>query len=67
MQLMGLGLTLTILADATIIRGLLAPALMRLLGPLNWWAPKPLVRLHTRIGLSEEVEPDREPVAAARL
>ncbi|MEV0712574.1 MMPL family transporter [Nocardia aurea] len=67
MQLMGLGLTLTILTDATIIRGLLAPALMRLLGPLNWWAPKPLVRLHTRIGLSEEVEPDREPVAAARL
>ncbi|MET7773069.1 MMPL family transporter [Nocardia sp. NPDC005366] len=66
MQLMGLGLTLTVLADATIIRGLLAPALMRLLGPLNWWAPKPLARLHTRIGLSEEVEPDREPVAAAR-
>ncbi|NEW42627.1 MMPL family transporter [Nocardia cyriacigeorgica] len=60
-QLMGLGLTLTVLADATIIRALLAPALMRLLGPANWWAPKPLVRLHAKIGLSEE------PVSAARV
>lgn len=56
-QLMGLGLTLTVLADATIIRALLAPALMRLLGPANWWAPKPLARLHAKIGLSEEPEP----------
>ncbi|WP_327111622.1 MMPL family transporter [Nocardia sp. NBC_01730] len=53
MQLMGLGLTLTVLADATIIRGLLAPALMRLLGPANWWAPEPLARLHAKIGLTE--------------
>ncbi|MBF6102049.1 MMPL family transporter [Nocardia cyriacigeorgica] len=56
-QLMGLGLTLTVLADATIIRALLAPALMRLLGPANWWAPKPLARLHAKFGLSEEPEP----------
>ncbi|MFE3441969.1 MMPL family transporter [Nocardia sp. NPDC059180] len=56
-QLMGLGLTLTVLADATIIRALLAPALMRLMGPANWWAPKPLARLHAKIGLSEEPEP----------
>jgi putative drug exporter of the RND superfamily len=54
---MGLGLTLTVLADATIIRALLAPALMRLLGPANWWAPKPLARLHAKFGLSEEPEP----------
>ncbi len=66
MQMMGLGLTLTVLADATIIRGLLAPALMRLLGPLNWWAPKPLVRLHERIGLSEAAEPPLEPVSVGR-
>ncbi|MEU7767622.1 MMPL family transporter [Nocardia sp. NPDC049190] len=53
MQMMGLGLTLTVLVDATIIRGLLAPALMRLLGPANWWAPKPLARLHAKIGMTE--------------
>lgn len=60
-QLLGLGLTLTVLADATIIRALLVPALMRLLGPLNWWAPKPLARLHARIGLAEE--PTETPAA----
>lgn len=52
-QMTGLGLTLTVLADATLIRGLLAPALMRLLGTANWWAPTPLARLHAKIGLSE--------------
>ncbi|WP_433756352.1 MMPL family transporter [Nocardia sp. CA-135398] len=52
-QMTGLGLTLTVLADATLIRGLLAPALMRLLGTLNWWAPAPLARLHAKIGLTE--------------
>lgn len=39
MQMFGLGLTLTVLADATVVRGLLVPALMRLLGRANWWAP----------------------------
>ncbi|MEV0298831.1 MMPL family transporter [Nocardia sp. NPDC050710] len=67
MQMMGLGLTLTVLADATIIRGLLAPALMRLLGPLNWWAPKPLARLHARIGLSEEAAPQGNMAGAGRI
>ncbi|WP_062989824.1 MMPL family transporter [Nocardia anaemiae] len=52
-QMTGLGLTLTVLADATLIRGLLAPALMRLLGTANWWAPAPLAKLHAKIGLSE--------------
>ncbi|GAA5045357.1 MMPL family transporter [Nocardia callitridis] len=56
MQLIGLGLTLTVLVDATIIRGLLAPALMRLLGPANWWAPKPLARLHDKIGFREATD-----------
>ncbi|RDI43887.1 MMPL family transporter [Nocardia mexicana] len=54
MQMFGLGLTLTVLADATVIRGLLVPALMKLMGRANWWAPAPLARLHERIGLSEE-------------
>ncbi|WP_280446215.1 MMPL family transporter [Nocardia brasiliensis] len=62
-QLMGLGLTLTVLADATLIRTMLAPALMKLMGTANWWAPKPLARLHARIGLREESDPT-EPVLA---
>lgn len=65
-QMFGLGLTLTVLADATVIRGLLVPALMRLLGTANWWAPRPLRRLHERFGFHEEFEipaPAPAPVA----
>jgi RND superfamily putative drug exporter len=53
MQLFGLGLTIAVLADATLVRGILVPAFMRLMGRRNWWAPRPLVRLHERFGLSE--------------
>ncbi|WP_280270353.1 MMPL family transporter [Nocardia wallacei] len=70
MQMFGLGLTLTVLADATIIRGLLVPALMKLMGRANWWAPAPLARLHSRFGLSEEAPEPRtaapEPEPAGR-
>ena len=52
-QLAGLGLSLTVLVDATLVRGILAPALMQLLGRFNWWSPKPLAALHDRIGMSE--------------
>ena len=64
MQLFGLGLTLAVLADATLVRGILVPAFMRLMGRWNWWAPKPLVRLHERFGLNE-AEP--APVVADPL
>ncbi|MBA3634905.1 MAG: MMPL family transporter [Actinomycetota bacterium] len=50
----GLGMGLAVLVDATIIRALLVPATMRLMGGWNWWAPEPLARLHRRLGLSEE-------------
>jgi uncharacterized membrane protein YdfJ with MMPL/SSD domain len=50
---LGLGTAAAVLIDATIIRALLVPALMRLLGRWNWWAPRPLRRLHARIRLSE--------------
>ncbi|MES5818219.1 MMPL family transporter [Streptomyces sp. RG80] len=55
----GLGLTLAVLIDATVVRMLLVPATMALLGRRAWWAPKPLRRAHDRFGLSEEepVEP----------
>jgi uncharacterized membrane protein YdfJ with MMPL/SSD domain len=53
LKVLGLGTALAVLIDATIIRALLVPALMQLLGRWNWWAPAPLRRLHARIGLSE--------------
>jgi RND superfamily putative drug exporter len=59
MRMFGVGLTLAVLVDATLVRMLLVPAFMHVLGRWNWWAPRPLVRLHERIGISEsgEVEP----------
>lgn len=51
---LGFGIAFAILLDATVVRGLLVPALMRLMGAANWWAPAPLVALHRRIGLREE-------------
>ena len=50
---LGLGTALAVLIDATIVRALLVPSLMKLLGEWNWWAPRPLARLHARIGLGE--------------
>jgi RND superfamily putative drug exporter len=47
---LGLGTALAVLIDATIVRALLVPSLMELLGSWNWWAPRPLRRLHDRIG-----------------
>ena len=59
MRMFGLGLTLAVLVDATLVRMVLVPAFMHLLGTRNWWAPKPLVWLHERFGLSDE-RPDGE-------
>jgi uncharacterized membrane protein YdfJ with MMPL/SSD domain len=50
---LGIGTALAVLIDATIIRALLVPSLMQLLGDWNWWAPRPLAQLHARIGLRE--------------
>ncbi|MEV7789283.1 MMPL family transporter [Streptomyces sp. NPDC088106] len=50
----GLGLTLAVLIDATIVRMLLVPATMAVLGRRAWWAPAPLRRAHDRYGLREE-------------
>ena len=50
---LGIGTALAVLIDATIVRALLVPSLMALLGSRNWWAPAPLRRLHARIGQSE--------------
>jgi uncharacterized membrane protein YdfJ with MMPL/SSD domain len=53
MRLFGLGLTVAVLVDATLVRMVLVPAFMQVLGRWNWWAPKPLVWLHERIGLTD--------------
>jgi RND superfamily putative drug exporter len=65
-KLMGLGIALAVIMDATLVRGILVPAFMRLAGDWNWWAPAPLRRLHDRIGLSEHDLPD-ERVAPERV
>jgi uncharacterized membrane protein YdfJ with MMPL/SSD domain len=54
----GIGTAIAVLIDASIIRALLVPALMAMLGRWSWWAPRPLRRLHGRIGLGE-VDPAR--------
>jgi putative drug exporter of the RND superfamily len=48
MRMFGLGLTLAVLMDATLVRTMLVPAFMHMLGRANWWAPAPVVRLHDR-------------------
>ncbi|MGW7451071.1 MMPL family transporter [Streptomyces sp. NPDC054787] len=53
LKLLGVGLALAVIVDATLVRGILVPAFMRLAGRANWWAPKPLARLHKRIGLHD--------------
>ena len=55
----GVGTALAVLIDASIVRALLVPSLMELLGKWNWWAPAPLRRLHERIGISETVVPEK--------
>ncbi len=54
MRMFGVGLTLAVIADATLVRMVLVPAFMHVMGRWNWWAPKPLVWLHERFGISEE-------------
>jgi RND superfamily putative drug exporter len=55
MRMLGIGLALTVLMDAFVIRTVLVPAFMRLFGNANWWAPKPLRRWHDKWGITEGV------------
>ena len=50
---LGVGLAIAVIIDATLVRTLLVPATMKLLGEKNWWAPEPLRRFHARYGLRE--------------
>jgi uncharacterized membrane protein YdfJ with MMPL/SSD domain len=49
----GVGAVIAVLVDAFLVRALLVPSVMALLGRRNWWSPAPLRRLHARVGLSE--------------
>jgi RND superfamily putative drug exporter len=71
-KMIGVGMVIAIIIDATIVRALLVPATMRLLGRWNWWAPAPLARFWSRHGfredeavvsLPEQSRPARQPVA----
>ena len=53
MKQVAIGQAVGVLIDATIVRALLVPSLMRLFGEWNWWAPAPLRRFHRRFGLRE--------------
>ncbi|MCL7426040.1 MMPL family transporter [Streptomyces sp. YS415] len=63
----GLGLTLAVLIDATVVRMLLVPATMALLGRRAWWAPAPLRRIHDRFGLREAAAPAPGPPVATKV
>jgi RND superfamily putative drug exporter len=56
-KLFGVGLSLAIVMDATLIRAALVPAFMKLAGTANWWAPKPLRKIYERWGFSESGAP----------
>src|SRR6202453_1983834 len=62
-KLMGVGMIVALLVDATLVRILLVPATMRLLGRANWWPPPPLRRLYARYGIKEDT-PAPVPVPA---
>jgi RND superfamily putative drug exporter len=62
-KLLGVGMIVAIAVDATLVRALLVPATMRLLGRWNWWAPGPLAAVYRRYGIREGADPE-EPVAA---
>jgi uncharacterized membrane protein YdfJ with MMPL/SSD domain len=62
---LGLGTTMAVLLDATVIRALLVPALMGLLGRAAWWAPRPLRRLHHALGLDRMEAVETVPAVTA--
>jgi RND superfamily putative drug exporter len=56
-KLLGVGMIVALVVDATVVRLMLVPATMRLLGRANWWAPRPLRRLYARYGIKESDAP----------
>ncbi len=65
MKMIGIGMLVALLLDATVVRALLVPATMKLLGEWNWWAPGPLQRWWERNGFREEEVSEPEPSTPA--
>ena len=63
-QEIGIGLAIAVIIDATLVRMLLVPATMRLLGKWNWWAPAPLRAVWQRVGLSESAGSVRNTISS---
>ncbi|GAB2501885.1 MMPL family transporter [Nocardiopsis aegyptia] len=61
LKVIGIGLALAVVVDATLVRAVMVPATMRLLGGANWWLPRPLRWVHDRIGISEGGGEEDEP------
>ncbi|MFC7550168.1 MMPL family transporter [Plantactinospora sp. GCM10030261] len=62
-KMIGIGIVVAVVVDATLVRVLLVPATMRLLGRWNWWAPGPLGRFYRRYGIRESADPGSAAVA----
>ncbi|MGH7611211.1 MAG: MMPL family transporter, partial [Candidatus Dormibacteria bacterium] len=62
-QTLGVGMAIAVAVDATLVRGIMVPALMRLLGRANWWAPGPVQGWVARLGLYEPVRRMRRETA----
>ncbi len=60
-KLLGVGMIVALIVDASVVRVLLVPAVMRLLGAANWWAPRPLRGLYARYGIRESEAPAAAP------
>jgi RND superfamily putative drug exporter len=65
-KLMGVGMIVALIVDASIIRVMLVPAAMRLLGRANWWAPAPLRRLYARYGIRDAADDEGNDGTADR-
>jgi RND superfamily putative drug exporter len=65
LKLIGLGLAFAVAVDATVVRALLVPATVRLLGRASWWLPAPLARLHARLDLGESDDVAAVPIPDA--
>ncbi|MEV6603327.1 MMPL family transporter [Kutzneria sp. NPDC051319] len=67
MRFIGVGMIVALVLDATVVRLMLVPAVLRLLGNAAWWAPGPLRRLQERVGIQESDDLDDEPVREPEL
>ncbi|MDJ0925437.1 MAG: MMPL family transporter [Acidimicrobiia bacterium] len=67
LKMFGFGMALAVLVDATLVRATLVPAFMKLAGRANWWAPRPLARLHERFGINEHPPAGIEPRLAPEV